>query len=120
MKKFSSIDEYILSAPKEVQKKLESIRQIVKEAAPEANEKISYGMPAFNLNGKRLLYFGAFKNHVSLFPASSAANAAFKKDLADYETSKGTVRFPLDKPLPLTLIHQIVEYRVKENQTKKK
>jgi uncharacterized protein YdhG (YjbR/CyaY superfamily) len=118
MKQFKSVDEYIASYPAEVQAKLKAIRQTVIEAAPGASEKISYGMPYYSLNG-RLIYFAAFKNHIGFYPMAAVIKA-FKSDLGDYETSKGTIRFPLDKPLPLPLIHRIVEYRVKENQSKKK
>jgi uncharacterized protein YdhG (YjbR/CyaY superfamily) len=120
MKKVETIDEYLNSFPEDVKTKLQTLRQTIQQEAPEASEKISYGMPAFNLNGRYLIYFGAFKNHISLFPASSAATAAFEKDLIGYETSKGTIKFTLDKPLPLPLISKIVAYRVKENLARKK
>jgi len=120
MKKSNNTDGYINSYPQEVQKLLKTMRQTVKQVAPDATEKISYGMPSFHLHGRYLVYFGAFKNHVSLFPASSAATKAFAKDLAGYESSKGTVRFPLDKPLPLPLIRKMVKFRAKENLARKK
>jgi len=120
MKKgFSSIDEYIAASSKDVQSVLLQIRQAVKEAAPEAEETISYNMPAFKLNGN-LVWFGAFKNHIGFYPRESAIEE-FKEKLAGYEVSKvqGTVKFPLDKPIPLGLIKEIVKFRVKENlQTK--
>ena len=118
MKRYDSVDEYISDQPKDVQQKLQTMREIVKKATPKVSEKISYGIPYFSLSG-RLVYFAAFKNHISFFPMKSAIKE-FKKELSDYETSAGTVRFPLDKPLPLPLIRKIVEYRVKENLAKKK
>jgi uncharacterized protein YdhG (YjbR/CyaY superfamily) len=108
-----NINEYIAGFPEDIRKKLEKIREAIKKAAPSAEEKISYGMPAFALNGV-LVYFAAFKNHIGFFP-TAAGVAAFRKDLAAYDGSKGTVRFPLDKPIPLSLIGKIVKYRVKEN-----
>lgn len=113
-----SIDEYIASAPKDVQGKLCEIRRAVHEAAPEAEEVISYRMPAFRQNGV-LVYFAAFKDHIGFFPTASGV-AAFKEKLAPYKTSKGTVQFPLDKPLPIGLIKEIVAFRVKEDSAKKK
>jgi len=113
---FSTIDKYISTFPKDVQKKLESIRQTIKKAAPGAEETISYQIPAFKLNGP-LIYFAGFKNHVSLYPAPRAA-AEFKKELSEYKGGKGTVQFPLDKPIPLSLIRRIVKYRIKENFNK--
>lgn len=117
MGKAETIDEYMASWPTETKEKLQAIRQTVKEAAPLANEKISYGMPYFSLNG-RLLYFAAHRTHIGFYPMASVITA-FRKELSNYETSKGTVRFPLDKPLPLPLIRKIVKFRVKENLQRK-
>ncbi len=117
MGKVKTVDEYIASWPAETQIKLRAIRKTVKESAPQANEKISYGMPYFSLNG-RLVYFAAFKNHIGFYPMASGI-ATFKKELSKYETSKGTIQFPLDKPLPLPLVCKIVKYRVKENLERK-
>jgi len=117
-KKFKDIDEYIQSHPKDVQKILMEIRKTVKKAAPNAKEKISYGMPAFTLNGN-LVYFAAFKNHIGFYPLPSGINS-FKKELSTYKTSKGAIQFPIDKPMPLSLITKIVKYRVKEDMTKRK
>jgi uncharacterized protein YdhG (YjbR/CyaY superfamily) len=111
--RFSTIDEYIGTFPKDIQATLEELRQTIKKAAPDAVETISYQMPAFRLRGN-LVYFAAFKNHFGFYPTSSGIEA-FKKELSSYETSKGAVRFPMDKPLPLSLIRRIVKYRVKEN-----
>ena len=108
-----TIDEYISTFPKDVQSILEKLRQTIRKAAPDAEEAISYQMPTFKLRGN-LVYFAAFKNHIGFYPTSSGV-AAFKKELSSYETSKGAVRFPNDKPLPLSLIRRIVKYRVKEN-----
>jgi len=114
--RFSSIDEYIATFPKEIQMKLEVVRATIKAAAPEAVEKISYQMPTFFLYGN-LVHFAAFKNHIGLYPAPSGIEA-FKHELSQYEGSKGAIRFPLDKPLPLELISKIVKYRVAENLKK--
>lgn len=113
---YASVDEYISTFPAETQKILQELRATIKAAAPEAEERISYQMPAFYLKGN-LVYFAAFKNHISFFPTSSGISA-FKDELSAYVGSKGTVRFPTDKPIPLDLISEIVKYRVNENLTK--
>ena len=113
---FKSVDEYITSFPKDVQKKLESIRQIINISAPEAEETINYQIPTFKLNGN-LVHFAAFKSHIGFYPAPSGLKA-FKKEISSYKSSKGSVQFPLDKPIPLSLIKKIVKYRVKENSIK--
>ncbi len=113
-----NIDEYIAGYPPEVQEILQELRATIKKAAPEAEERISYQMPAFNLYGD-LVYFGAFKNHISFFPTSSGIEK-FKKELSAYEGSKGTVRFPLGRPIPFGLITKIVKFRVKENLSRAK
>lgn len=110
---FGSIDEYIAAFPEETQKILHELRATIKAAAPDAEEKISYQMPAFALKGN-LVYFAALKNHIGFYPTSSGITA-FKDELSKYESSKGAVRFPLDKPLPLKLIKKIVKFRVAEN-----
>ena len=114
-KKFDSIDGYIASFPKDVQDVLQQVRQAIKEAAPKADEAISYNMPAFKQNGN-LVWFGAFKNHIGFYPRESAIKE-FKDRLASYEVSKvqGTVKFSLDKPIPLDLIKEIVKFRIEEN-----
>jgi len=112
----SGVDTYIKSFPKDVALKLQSIRAIVKKTAKDAEEVLSYQMPAYKLNGM-LIYFAAFKNHIGFYPFSSAIKF-FKKDLVKYKTSKGTVQFPLDEPLPLQLIRKIILFRVKENLNK--
>ncbi len=107
-----TIDEYIAMYPKNVQVLLEEMRKAIKLSAPEAEETISYHMPAFRWHGI-LVYFAAFKNHIGFYPTASAMEA-FKEELSPYETSKGTIRFPLDKPLPVALVKRIVKYRVKQ------
>ena len=108
-----NIDEYIAGFPPEVQEVLEKVRTTIKKAAPRAEESISYEIPTFKLNGKRLIYFAGFKNHISVYPAPRGAEE-FKEELAAYEGGKGTVQFPLDKPIPFGLINRIVKYRAKE------
>lgn len=110
---FSSIDEYIVQFTPEVQEILKNLRKVIKEAAPEAEEKISYGMPTFMLHGN-LVYFAAFKNHIGLYPTPSGIDE-FKEELAGYKMGKGSIQFPLDKPVPYELISMIVKARVKDN-----
>lgn len=113
---FPTIDEYIKSFPKDVQKILEQVRQAIKKSAPEAQETINYQIPTFKLNGN-LVHFAAFKNHIGFYPAPSGLKT-FKKELSDYKSSKGSVQFPIDKPIPVSLISKIVKYRAKENSSK--
>ncbi|MEQ8523914.1 DUF1801 domain-containing protein [Gracilimonas sp.] len=115
---FQSIDEYIETFPKEVQQKLQKIREVVRKAAPNAEEAISYQMPTFKLNGN-LVHFAAFKNHIGLYPAPSGISA-FESEIKDYKHAKGSMRFPLDQPIPFDLIAKIVKFRVQENSNKKK
>lgn len=118
----ANIDEYIAGFPKDVQKVLKEMRSTINKAAPEAEEKISYAIPTFALKGN-LVHFAAYKNHIGFYPAPRGI-AAFKNELSKYEGGKGTVQFPLDKPLPISLITKIVKFRVKDNleraKTKKK
>jgi uncharacterized protein YdhG (YjbR/CyaY superfamily) len=118
MKEYTDINTYIANYPKDVQLLLKKMRATIKKAAPKAEEAISYGIPTYKLNGN-LVHFGAFKGHVSFFPTASGT-AAFKKEISKYKVTKGTVQFPLDKPLPLGLITKIVRFRVKENSKKLK
>ena len=113
---FNSIDEYIATFPAEIQKILQEIRAVIKAAAPEAEEKISYQMPTFFLKGN-LVYFAAFKNHIGFYPAPTGIEA-FAQDLSQYKGAKGSVQFPLDQPMPLDLITRIVKYRRAENLKK--
>lgn len=110
--KFTNVDEYIASFPKETQKILEQIRVAVKRAAPEAVETIKYQMPTFTLNGN-LIHFGAFSKHIGIYPAPKGDDA-FRKELSVYKSEKSTIRIPLDKRMPTELITRIVKLRVKE------
>jgi uncharacterized protein YdhG (YjbR/CyaY superfamily) len=116
--KATSIDEYIDGFPVDIRKKLKDLRTIIRAAAPTATEKISYSMPAFAQNGI-LVYFAGYESHIGFYPTASGI-AAFKSRLAKYKTSKGTVQFPLDKPLPVGLIKAIVKHRVAMDQAKSK
>src|SRR5258708_24975697 len=113
MTKPVNVDEYISGFPKETQKMLEQLRATVKKAAPNAEEVISYAIPAFKLNGM-LVWFAAFSNHIGFYPRGSGIEA-FKKELSIYKGAKGSVQFPLNKPLPSGLIAKIVKFRVTEN-----
>ena len=113
-KEFRTIDEYTKTFPEDVQIILEKIRQTIREAAPEAVEASSYGIPTFKLNGRYLVYFAAWKNHIGFYPMPSGAKA-FKKELSVYKQGKGSIQFPLDKPIPYDLVHKIVIFRVGEN-----
>lgn len=110
---FNSIDEYIATFPEEVQVILIELRAVIKASAPDAEEKISYQMPTFALKGN-LVYFAAFKNHIGFYPTPSGIQA-FKHELSVYEGAKGSIKFPIDEPLPLDLISKIVKFRVVEN-----
>ncbi len=112
-KHFETVDEYVAFFPVDIQNVLQQVRQAIRDAAPDAKEAISYQIPAFELNGS-LVWFAAFKDHIGLYPRASGIEE-FKEKLSSYEISKGTVRFPLDKPMPLELIKEIVRFRVKEN-----
>jgi len=113
-----NIDEYIAGFPLEVQELLEQVRHAIKNVAPRAEEVISYGMPAFKLNGI-LVWFAAYKNHIGFYPHSSGIEV-FKRELSKYKTSKGAIQFSMDKPLPLELIAEIVKFRVIEDMEKVK
>src|SRR5688572_13688358 len=113
-----TIDDYIAGFPRDVQAILQKIRRTIKTAAPDAAEAIKYGLPTFVLHGN-LVHFGAFQKHIGLYPTPSGI-AAFRKDLAPYTNAKGSVQFPLDKPMPFALIKKIVDFRVKEARKKQK
>jgi uncharacterized protein YdhG (YjbR/CyaY superfamily) len=115
---FKDIDNYIFSQPESIRPLLEKIRHVILKAAPAAEEIISYGMPAFKSNGI-LVYFAGCKNHIGFYPTPSAI-VHFKDELAAYEGAKGSVKFPLNQPIPFLLIQKIVKFRVKENQLKMK
>ena len=110
---YSTIDEYIVNFPQNIQQLLQAMRTTIHKAAPAAEEIINYGIPTFYLKGN-LVHFAAYKNHIGFYPAASGI-AAFKEELSAYKSSKGAVQFPVDRPLPLSLISKIVQYRVKEN-----
>ena len=114
---FTTIDEYIALQPEQIRVRLKQLRQIIKKAAPEAEEVISYQMPAYKFHGM-LVWFAAFKNHFSMYPFPKVLHE-FKEKLGPYLSGKATVKFPLDEPLPDKLITEIVQYRVKENPDKK-
>ena len=116
MKKYKDIDSYINSFPNDIQIVLEKVRVCIKKIAPKAEETICYGIPTFKLNGN-LVHFGGFKKHIGFFPTSSGVTA-FKKELSSYKTSRGTIQFPLDKPIPFELIRKITKFRVSENLQK--
>ena len=114
--RFKTVEQYFSTLPESSRTRLEQLRVTIKKVAPEAEEVISYNMPAFKWNGM-LVWYAAFNNHISLFPRTSVLEA-LKKELADYNVSKGTLQFPLDKPLPIGLITRIVKFRMKENSEK--
>ena len=116
--KYRSIDEYIHSFPEHIQKKLVELRNIIRGQAPQALEKISYQMPAFELNGN-LVYFAGYENHIGFYPGAGGIKH-FEKELSEYKHAKGSVQFPIDEPLPTELINEIVDFRVKQNVKKKK
>ena len=109
----ANIDEYIKGWPKDIQAKLQAMRETIQKAAPEAEEAISYAMPTFKLNGN-LVHFAAYQNHVGFYPVPSGMKK-FEKELSVYKSGKGSAQFPHDQPLPLALVTKIVKFRVKEN-----
>jgi len=111
---FASIDDYMAAFAPETREILQTLREVIREAAPDATEKISYQMPTFALHGN-LVHFAAYPNHIGFYPAPSGINA-FQQELSDYKWSKGAVQFPVDKPLPYALIGKIVRYRANENR----
>jgi uncharacterized protein YdhG (YjbR/CyaY superfamily) len=117
---YKTIDEYIARFPKNVRGILEELRRVIKETAPAVEETISYGIPTLDLNGRHLVHFAAYKHHIGFYPGGASGIEAFKKELSPYKTSKGTVQFPLDKPIPFDLVKKIVKFRVKENESTKK
>ncbi|HRH44820.1 MAG TPA: DUF1801 domain-containing protein [Pyrinomonadaceae bacterium] len=113
-KSIKNVDEYIADFPTETQVILEEIRAAIKTVAPNADESISYGMPGYKLNGKPLVYFAAFKNHIGFY-ATPTGHAEFAEELSKYKQGKGSVQFPIDKPMPMDLITKIVKFRVMQN-----
>ena len=110
----NSIDEYIAGFPPETRKVLEEVRALIKAAAPDATETISYAMPTFDLSGHHLVHFAGYEKHIGFYPVPSGVEA-FKEELKPYKRGKGSVQFPLGQPLPTDLIRRIVEFRVAEN-----
>lgn len=113
----NDIEKYILQFPKETQKELNKIRKLIKENAPEAEELMAYGMPAYKTNKKPLVYFAAYKKHIGFY-ATPSGHSEFKDELSKYKQGKGSVQFPLDQPMPYDLIKIIVKFRVAENKNK--
>lgn len=111
---FKSVDEYLAAQPEPARHALERVRSAIREAVPAAEEVISYNIPAYKLHGSRMLYFAGWKQHYSLYPAGPRLVAAFKRNLASFEVSKGTIRFPLSQPIPVELIESIAKFRAKE------
>lgn len=118
METHNTVDAYIGSFPENIQKELEKLRTLIKGLAPEAMESMSYGMPGYKLNKKPLVYFAAWRDHISFYPTPNGMEA-FEDDLLPYKTGKGTAQFPLDKPLPYRLIEKIVKFRIEEVLSKK-
>jgi uncharacterized protein YdhG (YjbR/CyaY superfamily) len=110
------VDDYLAKVPDEARATLEKLRRTVRAAAPKATEGFSYGIPAFKLHGRPLVSYAALKNHCSFFPMSPAVLDAHRKELEAYDTSKGTIRFPVDKPLPATLVRKLVKARIAESE----
>ena len=117
---FKSVNEYIASKPEAVRRALKRVRSIVRKAMPGAEEVISYQIPAIRLHGRPVLYFAGWKEHYSLYPSTDRLVAVLKDDLAPYEVSKGTIRFPLAEPVPAKLIERIARFRVKEAAEREK
>ena len=116
--KFKTVDAYLSTFPAPTRRILQEVRQTIKKAAPQAEEVISYNMPAFKLHGV-LVYYAAYQKHIGFYPTPSAIKA-FEKELAQYQSSKGAVQFPIDQPMPVELITKIVQFRVSENGAKEK
>jgi uncharacterized protein YdhG (YjbR/CyaY superfamily) len=116
---FATIDEYIASFPPDIREKLQRMREVIRKAVPDAEEAIRYGIPTFRQDGHNLVHFAAFKDHLSFFPTSSGV-AKFRKELSSYTMSRGTIRFPPDKPVPYDLVERITRFRAEENRERKK
>ena len=116
-KPFTTIDEYISSFPADIQVILEKVRQAIHKAAPEAAETMSYAIPTFDLNGKHVVFFAGWKHHISLYPLP-AGDEAFQQAIAHYKRAKGSIQFPLNKPIPYDLVEQIVTLLIEETPEK--
>ena len=114
MTKFETMNDYIAAQPDKTRAVLERLRTLLRKALPGADEVISYSMPAYKLQGKVVVYFAGWKEHYALYPASMTVAKAFQEELKSYEQSKGTIRFPLDQPMPVKLIERIARYRLEE------
>lgn len=117
---YPTIEGYISAQPPDVAKALNRLQQLVEKTAPAAVPCISYGMPAYRYKGRMLLYFAAFTNHCSLFPGSKDVLTVFEKELKSFKTHNGTIQFTVSKPLPATLVQQIIRYRMQQNEVKVK
>jgi uncharacterized protein YdhG (YjbR/CyaY superfamily) len=113
-----SIDEYIAEFPREVQAVLEEVRAVIRGAAPEAEETSSYAIPTFDLNGRHLVHFAGYKKHIGFYPVPGGVDEAFKEEMEPYKRGRGTLQFPLGRPMPLDLVRRIVEFRVQEEADK--
>jgi uncharacterized protein YdhG (YjbR/CyaY superfamily) len=113
-KKSKTVEEYLSTLPENAKGLLLTVRDLIKNAAPKAEELISYGIPAFKLNGRNLIYFAGWKEHISIYPIP-AGDAAFQKEISSYQGGKGTLKFPINKPLPISLIKKIIKFSIKEN-----
>ena len=109
-----NIDDYIADFPPEIQEILQRVRETIRKAAPDAEETISYNIPTFNLKGHYLIYFAGYKKHIGLYPVP-IGNEELKEEMAPYVSGKGTLKFPLDKPIPYGLIRKLVKFRIREN-----
>ena len=109
------VDEYISQFPKETQKILQEIRNLIKKIAPDCEENISYGMPAYKTNGKPLVYFAGYKHHIGFY-ATPNAHEAFKRELSEFKQGKGSVQFPLNQPMPYNLIKRMIKFKIQENK----
>ena len=118
-KQFTTIDEYISTFPVDTQVILEKMRQAIHKAAPDAVEAISYNIPTFDLNGKHVVFFAGWKQHISLYPLP-AGDEAFQQELAHYKRAKGTIQFPFDKPIPYDFVEQIVTFLIRESPEKER
>ena len=120
MPKFASVDDYLAAQPEDARPVLERVRRAIRKALPEAEETIAYNIPAYKLNGRAVVYFAGWKRHFSVYPATKRVQKELAKDLAGYEIDKGTVRFPLDAPVPVKLIAAMAKFRAQEEAERKK